>query len=212
MTTSSPALPALPDSPAACAALELIRANESVAIANHSVRAFLFATLLAEHRDVTDFDPSLLFFSGVLHDIGLSELGNRAQRFEVDGADVAAEFLAEQGFSALDRGTVWEAIALHTSAGIAERRGPVTDLTRRGIGLDFGRDTDCVSDEQATLIHAAYPRLAMARSLVDEVVAQAEVRPEKGPRYTFAGELLRERATDGTTALERGAAVSRWGA
>jgi hypothetical protein len=132
--------------------------------------------------------------------------------FEVDGADVAVDFLAEQGFSAVDRGTVWDAIALHTSAGIAERHGPVTELTRRGIGLDFGRDTDCVSDEQAALIHAAYPRLAMARSLVDEVVAQAQARPEKGLRYTFAGELLRERTSDGTTALERGAAVSRWGA
>jgi hypothetical protein len=210
MTTSL--LPALPDSAPARAALELIRVNESAAIANHSVRAFLFAALVAEHRGVTDFDPSLLFFSCVLHDIGLSELGNRAQRFEVDGADVAAEFLAEVGFSAVDRATVWEAIALHTSAGIAERCGPVTELTRRGIGLDFGRDSECVSDEQAALIHSAYPRLAMEGSLVDEIVAQALERPQKALRYTFAGELLRERTTDGTTALELGAALSRWGA
>ncbi len=205
-------MPTLPDSPSAHAALDLIRANESAAIANHSIRSFLFATLLAEHRDVTDFDPSLLFFSCVLHDIGLSELGNRVQRFEVDGADVAADFLAEQGFSADDRGTVWEAIALHTSAGIAERRGPVTELTRRGVGLDFGRDCDCVTDEMAAAIHAAYPRLGMAGSLVDEVVGQAQARPEKAPRYSFTAELLREREAIGTTALEQGAAQSRWGA
>jgi hypothetical protein len=209
MTTSL--LPALPDSAAAHAALDLVRANESAAIANHSVRAFLFATLIADHRGVTDFDPSLLFFSCVLHDIGLSELGNRRQRFEVDGADVAAEFLAQLGFSAVDRGAVWEAIALHTSAGIAERLGPVTELTRRGIGADFGRDTDFVSDEQAALIHAAYPRLAMERSLVDEIVAQAQGHPEKSVRYTFPGELVRERTTAGTTGLEQGAALSRWG-
>jgi HD domain len=212
MTTFSLLAPTLPDSPAAHAALGLIRANESAAIANHSVRSFLFAMLLAEHRDVTGFDPSLLFFSCVLHDIGLSELGNRVQRFEVDGADVAADFLAQQGFSAVDRGTVWEAIALHTSAGIAERRGPVTDLTRRGVGLDFGRDADCVSNEVAAVIHVAYPRLGMERSLVDEVVAQAQARPEKAPRYSFAAELLRERSTVGTTTLEQGAALSRWGA
>jgi hypothetical protein len=208
MTTSP--LPELPSSPAAHAALSLVRANESAAIANHSVRAFLFATLSAEHRGVTDFDRSLLFFSCVLHDIGLSELGNRTQRFEVDGADVAAEFLAEQGFSAADRGTVWEAIALHTSSGIAERRGPVTELTRRGIGADFGRDTDFVSDEQAALIHAAYPRLAMERALVDEIVARANGRQEKSVRYTFPGELVRERKAEGTTGLEQGAALSRW--
>jgi HD domain len=209
MTTSL--LPALPSSPAADAALDLVRANESAAIANHSIRAFLFAALVAEHRGVTDFDPSLLFFSCVLHDIGLSEVGNGTQRFEVDGADVAVEFLAEQGFSAVDRDTVWEAIALHTSSGIAERRGPVTELTRCGIGADFGRGTDFVSDEQAALIHAAYPRLAMERSLVDEIVAQAQGRPEKAVRYTFPGELVRERKAAGTTGLEQGVALSRWG-
>lgn len=212
MTASSPLVPALPDAPAAHAVVDLVRANESPAIANHSMRAFLFATLLADHRGVTDFDPLLLFFSCVLHDIGLSDLGNRTQRFEVDGADVAAGFLAELGFSATDRATVWEAIALHTSAGIAERRGPVTDLTRCGVGLDFGRDSRCVSDEQAAAIHAAYPRLGMERSLVDEIVAQAQARPEKAPRYTIAGELLRERTASGTTALEQAAALSRWGA
>ena len=212
MTASSPLVPALPDAPAAHAVVDLVRANESAAIANHSMRAFLFATLLADHRGMTDFDPLLLFFSCVLHDIGLSDLGNRTQRFEVDGADVAADFLAELGFSATDRATVWEAIALHTSAGIAERRGPVTDLTRCGVGLDFGRDSECVSDEQAAAIHAAYPRLGMERSLVDEIVAQAQARPEKAPRYTIAGELLRERTASGTTALEQAAAHSRWGA
>jgi hypothetical protein len=210
MTTSL--VPALPDSAAAQAALDLIREHESVPIANHSIRACLFAMLLAEHRGMTDFDPSLLFFSCVLHDIGLSELGNGSQRFEVDGADVAADFLAELGFSAADRGTVWEAIALHTSAGIAERRGPVIELTRRGVGLDFGRDAECVSDAQAGLIHAAYPRLSMERVLADEIVAQAQGRPEKSVRYTFPGELVRERTTVRTTALEQGAALSRWGA
>jgi HD domain-containing protein len=205
-------LPPLPESPAARAALDLIRAHESTAIANHSVRSFFFATLLAEHRNVTDFDPSLLFFACVLHDIGLSEIGNRTQRFEVDGADVAADFLAELGFSASQRDTVWEAIALHTSGGIAERRGPVTDLTRRGVGMDFGRDVECVSDAQSAAIHAAYPRLSMERSLVEEIVGQAQGRPEKAPRYSIAADLLRERTTVGTTSLEQGATLSRWGA
>jgi hypothetical protein len=213
MTTSSRIiLPALPSTPAARAALERVRCLESPSIANHSVRSYLFAMLLAKHRDVTDFDPVLLFFACVFHDIGLSDLlGNRTQRFEVDGADVAADFLAEQGFSAVDRGTVWEAIALHTSPGIAERRGPVTDLTRRGVGLDFGRDTDCVSDEQATAIHVAYPRLSMERAVVDAIVAQARERPERAPRYSIAAELLRERTTAGITAPEQAAAFSRWG-
>jgi hypothetical protein len=210
MSTSQIVLPALPDTPAARAALEEVRRVESPSIANHSVRSYLFAMLLAKHRGVTDFDPLMLFFACVLHDIGLTEVGNRTQRFEVDGADVAADFLAEHGFSAIERGTVWEAIALHTSPGIAERRGPVTELTRRGVGLDFGRDAECVSDEQASAIHAAYPRLSMEHAVVEAIVAQARERPEKAPRYSIAGELLRERQTTGITALEQGAALSRW--
>jgi hypothetical protein len=210
-STLLPPVPPLPDSPAARAAVDLIRTHESSAIANHSVRTFLFATLLAEHRDVTDFNPALLFFACVLHDIGLSDVGNRTQRFEVDGADVASDFLAELGFSGADRETVWEAIALHTSGGIAERRGQVAALTRRGVGMDFGGGADFVSDEQAAAIHAAYPRLGMERSLVDEIVGQAHGRPEKAPGYSIAAELVRERTTIGTTALEQGATLSRWG-
>ncbi len=212
MTTAQLVLPALPDTPAAHGALDRVRALESPSVANHSIRSYLFAMLLAQHRGTTDFDPLLLFFSCVLHDIGLTELGNRNQRFEVDGADVAVDFLAEHGFSVADRGIVWEAIALHTSAGIAERRGPVTELTRRGVGLDFGRDVDCVSEEQAVAIHAAYPRLSMERALADAIVAQARNRPEKAPRYSFAAELLRERLAVGVTTLEEGATLSRWGA
>jgi len=212
MTIAPFDLPTLPDTPAAIAALDRVRALESPSIANHSIRSYLFGMLLARHRGITDFDPQLLFFACVLHDIGLTDLGDRSQRFEVDGADVAVDFLAEHGFSVADRGTVWEAIALHTSAGIAERRGPITELTRRGVGLDFGRDADCVSEEQAVAIHAAYPRLSMERALADAIVAQAQNRPEKAPRYSIAAELLRERTTLGTTTLEEAAAHSRWGA
>jgi hypothetical protein len=212
MTSTQEHLPVLPPSAPASAALELIRAHESPAIANHSIRCFLFGMLLAEERGVTDFDPDLLFFSCVLHDMGLSGLGNGTQRFEVDGADVAVEFLQQQGFPAAERRIVWEAIALHTSAGIAERLGQVTELTRRGVGVDFGRDAECVSDEQAAAIHAAYPRLGMEHALADAIVGQAQLRPEKAPRYSIAAELLRERTSVGTTQLEQGAALSRWGA
>src|SRR3954462_13805724 len=84
MTTAQLVLPALPDSPAALAALARVRSLESRSIANHSIRSYLFGMLLAQHRGITDFDPQLLFFACVLHDIGLTDVGNRTQRFEVD--------------------------------------------------------------------------------------------------------------------------------
>jgi len=187
MTTNTTDLvPALPDNPLAHAALALVTSTEPASIANHSIRSYLFASLLADHRGVEmgrDLDPQLLFLACVLHDIGLTADGDREQRFEVDGADLAAEFLTAEGFPAAAVDGVWEAIALHTSPGIAERRGALSMFTRAGVGLDFGRDADFVTDEQAAAIHAAYPRLAMATSLADAIVAQAQSRPAK-PRAT----------------------------
>jgi hypothetical protein len=204
----------LPTAPWTEAVLAMVTSSESPSLANHSIRSYLFARLLADHRGVAagrDFDPLLLFAACLLHDIGLSERGNGDQRFEVDGADVAAKFLTEHGLPANDVDAVWMAIALHTSPGIAERRGPLCELTRAGIGMDFGRHPDAVTDARAAAIHEAYPRLAMVRSLVDAIVEQARTRPDKAPRYSLAGELLRERSTPPhVTTMERAAATSRW--
>lgn len=206
---------ALPTAPWTNAAVALVTSSESSAVANHSIRSYLFARLLADHRGAVagrDFDPPLLFAACVLHDIGLSDRGNGTQRFEVDGADVAAEFLTTHGLPAADVDAVWLAIALHTSPGIAERRGPLCELTREGVGIDFGRRPDAVTDAQATVIHHAYPRLAMVRSLVDAITEQARTRPAKAPPYSIAGELLRERSTPPhITTMERAATASRWG-
>ncbi|MCB5911915.1 HD domain-containing protein [Streptomyces pinistramenti] len=208
-------IPALPEGPLARRALHLVIREESAAIAHHSIRSALFARLLADHRGAEpgrDYDPELLFLACVLHDIGLTERGNGRQRFEVDGADAAAAFLAEQNLPAGQVDAVWEAIALHTSPGIAERRGTLCALVRAGVGMDFGRAADFVSDATGAAIHAAYPRLSMTTSLVDEIVAQAAARPEKAPRYSLAGELLRERTTPPyRAALEERTAAARWG-
>jgi hypothetical protein len=69
--------------------------------------------------------------------------------------------------------------------------------------MDFGRHPDAVTDAQAAAIHEAYPRLAMVRSLVDAIVEQARTRPDKAPRYSIAGELLRERSTPPHRGLTR---------
>lgn len=206
---------ALPTAPWTEAVFAMVTSAESPSLANHSIRSYLFARLFADHRGVVagrDFDPLLLFAACLLHDIGLTERGNGDQRFEVDGADVAAKFLTEHGRPADDADAVWLAIALHTSPGIAERRGPLCELTREGVGMDFGRRPEAVTDAQAAAIHEAYPRVAMVRSLVDAIVEQARTRPDKAPRYSLPGELLRERSTPPyVTSLERAAVTSRWG-
>ncbi|MEW1605493.1 HD domain-containing protein [Streptomyces sp. NPDC093808] len=208
-------VPPLPDSPVARRTLALVRETESTATANHSVRSALFARLRADHEGAEagrDYDPELLFLACVLHDIGLTQAGDRHQRFEVDGADTAAEFLTAQGLPAADVDAVWEAIALHTTPGIAERRGTLCALVHQGTGMDFGLDTDCVDDATGAAIHARYPRLSMATTLVDEITAQARNRPEKAPPFTLASELLRERSVPPhRTRMETMADAARWG-
>jgi hypothetical protein len=203
---------ALPDDPWAREALELVTTAEAPAIAHHSVRTFLFARLLAAHEGLLDdVDPRLLYAATVLHDIGLRDGPTGPARFEVEGADVAAAFLTARGFTPAEADRVWEAIALHTSPGIAERRGPLAYLTREGVGIDFGRHPDRVPDPHAALIHARYPRLHMATALVDAVVTQCRAHPTKAPRYSLPGELTRERATPPhLTSMERDAAASHW--
>lgn len=55
----------------------------------------------------------------------------------------------------------WEAIALHTSPGIAEQRGTLAYLTRQGVGIDFGSGSEFSTDAQAQAVHTRYPRLRM---------------------------------------------------
>ena len=107
---------------------------------------------------------------------------------------------------------MWEAIALHTSPGIAERRGVLAYLTRRGVGIDFGPGSEFITDAQGQAIHSRHPRLRMVTSLTDEIVRHAGRGPQNAPRYSLAGELARERGQEGDpTAMERAALTSRWG-
>ena len=177
------------------AALELVRASESASIANHSIRSWLFADRLAQHRGLRageDYDGDALFYATVLHDMGLSPSGQqRPDRFEVAGADVAAEFLDSHGVHADTIETVWEAIALHSSFGIASRRGLVCQLCHGGIMLDFGAGSEFLSDEDGAAIHADLPRLALGTTLTSEIVDQAELQPSKRPPASLGDVMFR---------------------
>lgn len=202
-----------PAVPWAAAALDLVFSQENRPVANHSVRTWAFARLFRDHLNLSDeVEDSLLFAATVLHDIGLRRDARGPVRFEIDGADRAAEFLTAQGLAAIEVDKVWEAIALHTSPGIPERRGPLTMLVRAGAGIDLGYFAEFVTDEQGAAIHAAYPRLALGRSIVDDIVAQVREVPERGPQFSIGAVLTQERTTPPhLSQLELDVAASRWG-
>jgi len=209
----------LPGTPLAEAVVELIRPVETPSVFNHSVRSYLFARVVAGRLGLSsgsDYNDDLLFAACAMHDLGVAPDGPHRQRFEVEGADRAAEFLVGRGVSTSDADQVWQAIALHSSAGIPNRLGTLCALVREGVALDFGGPMgtdhlDAVTDEQADAVHAVYPRLDMVRSLTDAIVAQAAKNPRNAPRYSIPGEFLRERETYGRTRMELACGSSRWG-
>jgi transcriptional regulator GlxA family with amidase domain len=205
---------AVPHTALAAAAHE-VATELPAAILNHSVRSYLFARLVAQSRALepgVDFDDELLYVACVLHDTGLAASADSGARFEVDGADLAEQLLSAHGVPT-DRATiVWDAIALHTSSGIAERKQAETQLARAGIALDFGAGAEIVPDDTARAIHQAWPRLDMARCLADAIVAQAAGRPNKAPSGTFPGQVVHERSQPPyVTGIEQRERDGRWG-
>src|SRR6266699_5570548 len=125
----------LPAGPLAHASLALVRISESQPIVDHSIRSFLFARLVADEEGCLSdaaYDEDLLFAATVMHDLGLGKHAQGQARFEVEGADLAAEVLRQHGVAGPDIDRVWEAIALHSCHGLAERRGLLTYLTYKG--------------------------------------------------------------------------------
>ncbi|MBF6298137.1 HD domain-containing protein [Nocardia amamiensis] len=195
----------LPSTRLADAALAVVRRSEDEAIVNHSVRSYLFAELLAEHQGLhadPGYDRELLFAATAMHDLGTSGLASGKERFEVEGADLAAEILSDHGVPQVDVDRVWEAIALHTSPGIAERRGLLAYLTAEGSKMDIGFHAHLTESHQAA-IHAAYPRLHMVKSLTDAVVDHAGRSETAAPIYSMEYQFRLERRANGATQLER---------
>ncbi len=207
-------VPDLVDTSVARAAIRLSESTESPSVFNHSVRSYLFGELLAAHdgmRPGADYDSESLFLACVLHDLGIGTAAPAKERFEVEGADLAAALLTEHDCERAMVDAVWEAIALHSSPGIAERRGPLCYLVRNGVGVDFGRHAEFVDEQITAAIHTRYPRLSMASVLMDAIVAHAQRSPEAAPPYSLPGDVLRERQTNGFTLLELAASRGRWG-
>ena len=167
----------------------------SAPVAGHSIRTFLFARLIAA-RDgsLSDaaYDEDVLFAACVLHDLGLGSRAAGEARFEVEGADLAAEFLAGHGLAADDIDRVWEAIALHSSHGIAVRRGLISSLTYRGIVMDAGSPIDTLPAGQREQVLAAYPKPAGDRSVPDAIIEHAARSAAAAPPYSISAELLRQ--------------------
>ena len=183
----------LPDSDICSAAMRLLYDVSPAFLADHCVRSFVFGRELAAARGLRggiDYDEELVFLACALHDLGLTDYGEGDQRFEVDGADAAARFLRDRAV-AEDRVTpVWQAIALHTSLGVAHRFGPVQAVSFLGITLDIdGRDRDALPPGFADRVHAQWPRDDLGYAIAHRVARGIAAKPDKAPPFSFPAHI-----------------------
>ena len=150
---------AIPDSRLARAVTGFIRETETTLLFNHSSRVYRFGALAGRQRGLK-FDRELLYAGAMFHDIGLIPgHGSPHERFEVDGANAARDFLKGQGVSEADIYTVWTAIALHTSPGIPVHMHPVVALVTAGVEMDvLGLAYGDYADDIREAVVSAYPR------------------------------------------------------
>jgi len=150
---------AIPDSKLAREVTELVGDTEPPLLFHHSSRVYYWGALTGKRRHLR-FDPELLYAGAMFHDMGLTPKHASAhERFEVDGANVARDFLRSHGIPEQDIETVWTAIALHTTPGIPQHMHPVIALLTAGVEMDvlgiaFSEFTD--ADREAVV--RAHPR------------------------------------------------------
>jgi hypothetical protein len=173
------------------AAEDAMRAALHPAVFNHTLRVLR----LAEHLSVEHAAPDqeALAVAVLFHDSGTAPENNGEQRFEVEGADAAARFLEQWHWSPERSRSVWEAIALHTSPGIAERFGTLARLVRSAVLVDLGRiELPVPSTPELQDALARLPRLDVDRVLPEAVVAQAlePGRSTKAPPFSWPGALV----------------------
>ncbi len=151
----------IPDSSLAKQIGEYIRDHTNEFIFNHSSRVYHFAALMGTRRGL-HFDRELLYAGAMFHDLGLmGSFSTPSERFEVDGANAARDFLAERGVDDSDIAHVWTAIALHTTPGIPRHMHPVIALVTAGVEMDvLGIDYENFSNADREAVVKRFPRTA----------------------------------------------------
>jgi hypothetical protein len=129
--------PALPRSPVIDSAFDYARDNMPDFLFNHVARSWIFATLVAEKNSIK-YNTEVVAAATLIHDIGLTPKGVGPNRFEVNGAIIAADFVRKMGFDDRRTQLVWDSVALHATPSINMFKETEVSLCARGIGTDFG--------------------------------------------------------------------------
>lgn len=159
VSTSLPGTIEVPNTKLTNQIAEFVRDNETELLFNHSSRVYHFSALAGVRRAL-NFDRELLYAGAMFHDLGLMpKFSSTGERFEVDGANAAADFLKQHGVNAVDISHVWTAIALHTTPGIPQHMHPVIALVTAGVEMDvLGIDYDKFEEKDRLAVVERFPK------------------------------------------------------
>jgi hypothetical protein len=179
----------IPSTPLVEAALAYTRQHTSPSTVNHCLRSTAFALLLARKLPpFANVDAETVALSTIMHDMGWAVGASKAllstdKRFEVDGANLARDFIASQANSwdAHRLQLVWDGIALHTTPSIALHKQPEVAITAMGILGDFlgpHHPTGAISVPEFQEVVAAFPRLQFREELPSTLCGLCVDKPE----------------------------------
>jgi len=160
--------PGVPDSQLTREATGILREFSTTLLFNHSHRVFFWANELGRQTG-EKFDPEILFVSAAFHDLGLlKQFSSESDRFEVDGANAVRQFLDQHGVPAATIQTAWDAIALHTTPGIAAYKPLEVELLYNGVGLDvLGIGYETFPETLRKSVVAEYPRVNFKQQIAE---------------------------------------------
>jgi hypothetical protein len=158
--------PGVPDSKLTREATGILREFSTSLLFNHSHRVFFWANEQGKQTG-QQFDVELLFICAAFHDLGLlRKFSSDNDRFEVDGANAVRQFLEHHGVPDARIQTAWDAIALHTTPGIAAYKSIEVELLYNGVGLDvLGIGYADFPTEIREKIVVDYPRVDFKQSI-----------------------------------------------
>ncbi|MEW6475310.1 MAG: phosphohydrolase [Actinomycetota bacterium] len=167
----------IPDSRLAREASALVAEVSPDYLEGHCRRSHVFAALLGQALGI-EYDEELLYLCTVLHDLGLTERYATGERLEVAGARAAAGWARSHDLPDDRVNALWDAVALHASAGIADAKGGEVALTHFGIAVDvIGLRRELLSDEAFDAVVAAFPRRNFKKSFHELLIEHASRNP-----------------------------------
>ena len=178
----------IPDSVLAKEATDILRESSTNLLFNHSTRVYLFGVEQGRQQKL-HFDPELLYVAAAFHDLGLiKKFSSQNERFEVDGANAARQFLTAHNIPEGQVQTVWEAIALHTTRGVTQYMRSEVALLFSGMALDvLGAGFDQFPSALRDDIVARYPRKHFKEGFIEALLGGFAHKPGTTYGTAFAG-------------------------